>query len=155
MSPANRKQPSWPSSYRPAASSERVRSQLSGQRQRDTAPEMAIRHLLHSRGLRYRVNVAPVSGVRCRADMVFPGARVAVFVDGCFWHGCPTHGTVPKANAEWWRSKLDRNVQRDHENDERLRAEGWAVIRVWEHEDPGAASARISAIVRRRARRRR
>jgi DNA mismatch endonuclease (patch repair protein) len=128
---------------------------MSGQRRRDTAPEMAIRRLLHSRGLRYRVNFAPVVGLRRRADVVFTRAKVAVFVDGCFWHGCPTHGTKPKSNAEWWVAKLERNVVRDRDTDDRLSTDGWCVIRVWEHEDAVEAARTISAVVRRRTRIRR
>jgi DNA mismatch endonuclease (patch repair protein) len=103
---------------------------------------------MHRRGLRFRKHVAPLSGLRCRADAVFPAARVAVFVDGCFWHSCPWHGTLPRANREWWRPKLARTAARDHRNDETLAAAGWAVVRVWEHEDPVVAAARIEAVVR-------
>ncbi len=79
---------------------------------------------------------------------MFTRVRVAVFVDGCFWHRCPEHGSFPKTNAEWWRSKLDGNVRRDHATDESLRRAGWQVIRIWEHEDPVTAADRVEAIVR-------
>jgi DNA mismatch endonuclease (patch repair protein) len=85
---------------------------------------------------------------RRRVDIVFPRERVAVFVDGCFWHSCPDHATHPRANAEFWRSKLQRNVDRDRDTDGRLEALGWTVLRFWEHEDPGAAADRIEAVVR-------
>jgi len=112
-------------------------------RRRDTGPEMALRRELHRRGLRYRVDYAPVPGLRCRADIVFTRARMAVFVDGCFWHSCPVHRTHPAANRDWWREKLDRNVERDRRNDRELGAAGWHVERVWEHELAATAADRI------------
>lgn len=105
-------------------------------RSRDTSPELAVRSALHRRGLRYRVHFAPVPALRCRPDIVFTRARVAVFVDGCFWHRCPLHSTNPTANGPWWREKLDANVERDRRNDRALAAAGWLVLRFWEHEDP-------------------
>ncbi|GAA2526578.1 MULTISPECIES: very short patch repair endonuclease [Streptomyces] len=109
---------------------------MSRQNSRDTAPEVAVRKLLHAAGLRYRVNV-PVPGLSRRTiDIVFSKAKVAVFLDGCFWHGCPQHATQPKANAEWWRTKLDKNMARDMETTEHLTAAGWTVLRFWEHELP-------------------
>lgn len=120
-----------------------------GNRSRDTAPELALRHLLHRRGLRYRLDDVPEPTVRCRADIVFRRARVAVFVDGCFWHRCPIHATAPKANAEYWAAKFDRNVARDRRNDAALAAAGWTVVRVWEHEDPRQAADRVASILAR------
>jgi DNA mismatch endonuclease (patch repair protein) len=117
-------------------------------RRRDTGPERALRSELHRRGLRYRVDHAPLAGVRCRADLVFPRSRVAVFVDGCFWHACPEHGNLPKANRDWWRTKLELNVARDRRNDEALREAGWQVIRIWEHEPVAAAADRVCEAVR-------
>lgn len=137
-------------SRRPPASSERVRRQMAKQLTRDTTPEVAIRRALHAMGLRYRINARVLPGLRRRADIVFSRRRVAVFVDGCFWHRCPVHATDPKANAEWWAEKLARNVVRDRETDTRLLAEGWSVIRIWEHEDPLAAAQRIAGMVRAR-----
>ena len=119
-------------------------------RQRDTPPELALRSALHRMGLRFRVNVAPLPDLRRSADVVFRRSRVAVFVDGCFWHGYPEHATWPKQNAAWWREKLHANQQRDRDTDERLSAAGWMPIRVWEHEDPAAAARRIEAAVKRR-----
>jgi len=116
---------------------------MSRQATRDTTPEMLLRRRLHSLGLRYRVHRQPLPGVRRTADIVFTKARVAVFVDGCFWHGCPEHATSPKTNADWWAAKLSRNVQRDAETDDLLANAGWTVVRVWEHEDPEAAAARV------------
>lgn len=112
-------------------------------KRRDTKPEMALRSALHKMGLRYRVDYPPIPGMRQRADIVFTKAKVAVFVDGCFWHGCPIHGTWPKANAEWWRVKIEANMQRDAKTNERLREAGWTVIRIWEHEDPDSASLEV------------
>jgi len=113
----------------------------------DTKPELALRRELHRRGLRYRVGTAPLPGLRRRADVVFTRRRIAVFVDGCFWHRCPEHGTQPRNNFDWWQAKLDRNVERDRHTDAALLAAGWRVVRVWEHEDPAAAAAAIAAQV--------
>ncbi|MFT0612532.1 very short patch repair endonuclease [Rhodococcus qingshengii] len=115
-------------------------ARMSAQRRRDTKPEIALRRELHRRGLRYFVDRAPVKGVRRRADLVFPRRKVAVFVDGCFWHSCPQHATFPKNNAQWWTDKLAANVVRDRDTDARLAEQGWTVIRVWEHEDPLVAA---------------
>lgn len=127
----------------PPPSSVAVQARFSRQKVRDTAPELALRRLLHARGLRYRVDVPPLPGLRRRADVVFTRARLAVFVDGCFWHRCPEHGTSPKNNAEWWRDKLDRNVQRDRDTDRTLTDAGWQVLRFWEHEPPGLVADRV------------
>jgi DNA mismatch endonuclease (patch repair protein) len=118
-------------------------------RRRDTGPELALRSELHRRGLRFRVDFAPDPTVRCRVDIAFTRARIAIFVDGCFWHSCPEHGASPRANREWWRAKLDRNVERDRRNDIEMTRLGWAVVRVWEHEAPMAAADRICELVSR------
>lgn len=118
------------------------------QARRDTAPELALRRELWSRGVRYRVDTAPPPTVRRRADIVFTRRRTAVFVDGCFWHRCPDHSTIPKSNRAWWLAKLEANVARDRDTDEQLRAAGWTVVRVWEHEDMARAADRIEALVR-------
>jgi DNA mismatch endonuclease (patch repair protein) len=100
--------------------------------------------------MRYRVEY-PVPGMaRRRLDMAFTRAKVAVLIDGCFWHGCPEHATQPKANAEWWRQKLDRNMARDRETTEHLVAQGWTVLRFWEHEAPAAVAAQVAAAVEQR-----
>ncbi|HWA66694.1 MAG TPA: very short patch repair endonuclease [Mycobacteriales bacterium] len=125
-----------------------VQSRMRSQARRDTKAELALRRELHRRGLRYRVDCAVISGSRRRADVVFMRARVAVFVDGCFWHCCPVHGTSPKANADWWSAKLAANVRRDRDTDARLREEGWTVVRVWEHEDMAVAAEAIGARVK-------
>ena len=119
------------------------------QRQKDTAAEQALRSLLHRRGFRYRVDY-PLPGLRRRADIAFPSKRVAVMVDGCFWHGCPEHGTWPKENAGWWREKIERNRARDRDTDAKLAEAGWVSVRVWEHEDPAGAAARIAAVLSQR-----
>jgi DNA mismatch endonuclease (patch repair protein) len=120
-------------------------------RRRDTKPELALRSELHRRGLRFRVDYPPVAGLRCRADIVFTRAKLAIFVDGCFWHLCPEHSTVPKSNRQWWRTKLEGNVARDRRNDAALQARDWAVIRVWEHDDAFASANRVQAELTSRA----
>lgn len=117
------------------------------QGRRDTKPELALRRALWRLGFRYRIDVAPVPGRR-RADLIFTRARVAVYVDGCFWHSCPAHGTIPRANRDWWVNKLDANVTRDRDTDRRLKEAQWIVVRVWEHELVDDAAARVAAIVR-------
>ena len=118
---------------------------MRAQRTKDTDAERAIRSALFRRGLRFRVNQKLLP--RKTIDIVFPRARVAVLVDGCFWHACPTHATWPKANAEWWRNKIEENRRRDLATNEALIAAGWTVIRVWEHVAPEVAAATIAAIV--------
>jgi DNA mismatch endonuclease (patch repair protein) len=120
---------------------------MSRQARRDTAPELLLRRELHRRGLRFRVSRRAVPGLRSEADVVFGPARVAVYVDGCFWHSCPVHATKPAANADWWETKLSRNRARDRATDEALLAAGWAVVRIWEHEDPVVAADRVEALV--------
>ncbi|MBE1597598.1 DNA mismatch endonuclease (patch repair protein) [Streptomyces stelliscabiei] len=127
-----------------------VSARMSRQVSKDTAAELAVRRLLHAAGLRYRVEF-PVPGMaRRRIDVAFTRAKVAVLIDGCFWHGCPEHATQPKSNAEWWRNKLDRNMARDRETTEHLTAAGWTVLRFWEHEAPEEVAVRVTATVERR-----
>ncbi|WP_043499767.1 very short patch repair endonuclease [Georgenia sp. SUBG003] len=115
---------------------------------RDTGCELLLRRRLHAAGLRYRVNY-PVPGNRRRTiDIAFTRARVAVFVDGCFWHGCPEHGTQPRANAQWWSQKLAANQARDADTTALLEAAGWSVVRVWEHSDPAEAAQLVTDAVR-------
>ncbi|WP_306672213.1 very short patch repair endonuclease [Rhodococcus opacus] len=133
------------------ASTPAVRARMQRQRTRDTAPELAVRRLLHASGLRYRVDSPPLANLSRRADVVFGPAKVALFIDGCFWHGCPVHGErSPTANAGYWREKIERNKARDLDTDERLHLAGWLSLRVWEHEDPQEVAAMVVAEVRRR-----
>jgi len=122
---------------------------MEANRRSDTKPERLLRSALHTRGLRYRKDRrVKAGGRRVRPDLVFGPARVAVFVDGCFWHRCPVHSTHPVANAEYWQAKFERNVTRDRDDDAALSAAGWTVVRVWEHEDPNEAAVRIEQTVR-------
>jgi DNA mismatch endonuclease, patch repair protein len=114
---------------------------------RDTRPELALRSAIHRLGMRYRVGIRPIGEVRRTADIVFPRVRVAVFVDGCFWHGCTEHYRPSVRNSEFWTSKIEGTRKRDADTDERLVAAGWKVVRVWEHEDPSDAAFRVAAVV--------
>lgn len=125
---------------RPAASSLAVSAQMSRMPRASTGPELAIRRELHRRGLRFRVNFSALPG---RPDVAFTRARLAVFVDGCFWHRCPDHGTLPRSNRDWWLTKFDRNVARDREKDLALVDLGWLPLHVWEHENVLTAADRI------------
>ncbi|MFE9804106.1 very short patch repair endonuclease [Streptomyces goshikiensis] len=130
------------------ASSDAVRASMRGNRGKDTVPEVRLRSLIHREGLRYRVSTRPLPDLRRTADLVFTKARVAVFVDGCFWHGCPEHHRPATRNSEFWRDKIEVNRSRDEETNRRLADAGWTVIRIWEHEDPEAAAQRLIAVVR-------
>lgn len=116
-------------------------------RRRDTKPELALRSLLHARGLRYRVDFPPIKGGRNRADVVFTRARVAVFLDGCFWHGCPEHYMPSKTNVGYWTPKIAANQERDRRVDMMLWRAGWTVVRVWEHDDPAAVADQVERLV--------
>ena len=116
-------------------------------RQKDTKAELNLRKALHAKGFRYRLHVPLLNKPRRVADIVFSSARVAIFVDGCFWHGCPEHASWPKSNPEFWREKIETNRARDVDTDRRLESLGWSVVRVWSHEDAVAAAERIAQIV--------
>lgn len=118
---------------------------------RDTKPELLVRRELHSRGRRYRVNTRPIAQVNITADIVFIKAKTAVFIDGCFWHKCPTHYKMPKANAEYWQKKINRNVARDTFVNESLAAAGWNVLRFWSHEDATEVANQIEGALLRTA----
>ncbi|MFD4398473.1 very short patch repair endonuclease [Kitasatospora sp. NPDC058478] len=130
------------------ASSAAVRASMQGNRNKDTKPELRLRSLLHKQGFRYRVAARPLPELRRTADIVFPRLKVAVFVDGCYWHGCPEHLRASSKNVEFWRTKIEGNQARDAETDRLLREAGWMVIRVWEHEDPAEAAAKVAGVVR-------
>ncbi|MEU9688704.1 very short patch repair endonuclease [Amycolatopsis japonica] len=125
-------------------------TRMSRQKSRDTKIEVDLRRALHAAGLRYRVHRRPVQGVRREADIVFGPSRVAVFIDGCFWHGCPEHATWPKTNADFWRTKIETNRRRDLDTDRKLAEAGWLVIRIWEHEALTTAAAKIHEAVQQR-----
>lgn len=123
---------------------------MKANRRADTKLEVAVRAALHARGLRFRKDylVRASDGTRCKVDVVFTRARIAVFVDGCFWHGCPKHGSAPKGNAHYWTPKLQRNHERDQEVTRALEADGWTVLRFWEHEPTDAIAERVNAILK-------
>lgn len=137
-------------STRAAPSSPEARRRMQRIRQKNTTAESALRRELYALGLRYRIHVRVLTRPRRVADIAFLGPRVAVFVDGCFWHGCPEHATWPKENAEFWRAKIVANRDRDRDTDARLRAKGWEVVRVWGHEPPQEAALRVAEVVRTR-----
>lgn len=124
-----------------------IRQRMQRQRRRDTALELDIRRALHASGYRFRVDFRMEPALRTRGDIVFTRRRLVVFVDGCFWHGCPQHATAPKNNAEWWRQKLDGNMARDRRVDEQLRQRDWTVVRIWEHEIASDAVTRVRAVL--------
>lgn len=132
------------------ASSPDVRRRMQRQPRESTGPERALRSALHRAGLRFRLHVPVLDGRSRKADIVLARHRAVVFVDGCFWHACPKHGTRPRVNRWYWDAKLEGNRRRDRDTDRRLRAAGWRVVRVWEHEAPTAAAQRIVRWLRER-----
>jgi DNA mismatch endonuclease (patch repair protein) len=117
-------------------------------RSTNTSPEMRLRRALHARGVRYRLGQAVHAGGRkVKPDLVFKGRRLAVFVDGCFWHGCPEHCRRPNSNTDYWGPKLDRNLARDAATNAALAEAGWVVVRVWEHEDPATVADRVATLL--------
>jgi DNA mismatch endonuclease, patch repair protein len=118
-------------------------------RSRDTKPEQLVRRLVHAKGLRYRVAAKPLPGLRRTADMVFRPVKLAVFVDGCYWHGCPDHYVPPKTNPGYWSGKVAGNVARDRNTDAALTAAGWTVLRFWEHESAESSADQIALTVAR------
>ncbi len=126
----------------PFASTEAVRVRMSAQRREGTGPEMALRRALHALGLRYRLHRAPVPSLRRKADVVFGRERVAIFVDGCFWHGCPEHGRRRhEVNGWYWPDKIARNRRRDEDTDRSLASSGWLPLRFWEHDLTGGGAS--------------
>ncbi|WEP00336.1 very short patch repair endonuclease [Streptomyces sp. FXJ1.172] len=132
------------------ASSAARRRNMQAIRSRDTAPERLVRRLVHAQGLRYRVAARPLPDLRRTADLVFRPVKVAVFIDGCYWHGCPEHYVPPKTNKGYWSDKVARNMARDRDTDQRLEEAGWTVLRFWEHESSEDCAARIAAAVEKR-----
>ena len=131
--------------------STKVSARMSRLPRRDTLPELAIRHLVHQAGLRYIVDARPVPSLHRRADLVFRGPKIAAFVDGCYWHGCPDHCRLSGQNLGYWTSKIDTNRQRDADTDRRLTDEGWEVFRAWTHECPEEVAAALIELVRSRS----
>lgn len=127
----------------PFASTLAVRRRMQRQARESTGPEVALRRELFRMGCRFRVHVPLLEGRARKVDVVLRRHRLAVFVDGCFWHACPKHGTKPRVNQWYWEAKLVRNRARDRDTDRRLRSKGWKVVRVWEHEEPSEAAERI------------
>ena len=121
---------------------------MRGNRGRDTQPELHVRRAIHAAGLRYRVNVRPLKGLNRTADIVFTRRRIAVFIDGCYWHRCPCHYRAPATNAEFWRDKIKGNIERDLQTTDQLERAGWTVMRFWEHVDSNEVAAQIVAAVR-------
>lgn len=119
-----------------------IRRRMEALRRKDTDPELAIQSELVRMGVRFQTDTRPDT-VRSRADLVVVDARLAIYIDGCYWHACPDHGTVPKRNTAWWVAKLEANQQRDLRVTAQLEAAGWAVLRIWEHEDVAMAADRI------------
>jgi len=122
----------------------RTSTRMAATRGRDNPKELALRSALHRKGFRFRTHLRVLKGLRRTADIAFPSLKIAIFLDGCFWHGCPIHGTWPKNNAKWWREKILTNRKRDRDTDRRLKAEGWSVVRVWEHEDAEVVAKRVA-----------
>ncbi|OBH31690.1 very short patch repair endonuclease [Mycobacterium sp. E1715] len=120
---------------------------MQANKSRNTKPEVALRSAVHALGLRFRVAERPIKGLRRTADLVFTRAKVAVFLDGCFWHGCPQHHTVAVTNGQFWADKVEGNRRRDRDTDRRLFEAGWTVVRVWEHEDCNEAALRVLDVV--------
>jgi len=119
-------------------------------RRENTSPELAIRSQIHKLGLRFLVHTRPITQSLAKPDIVFKKSRVAVYVDGCFWHACPNHATWPKTNRTWWKKKILGNIERDRRHDAELSAEGWTIVWIWEHEKPEIAAALICALIHHR-----
>ena len=135
------------SDKRPKASSAQALRRMRGTRRTGTGCELALQAQLRALRRRFRLDW-PIPGTRRRIDIVFPRARVAVFVDGCFWHACPRHATWPKSNGKWWRGKIEANVQRDRNTDRHLKEDGWTVLRFWEHTNAIRAARKIDGVLK-------
>lgn len=133
--------------FKPLPSSPAARNRMKSVRHSGTKAELALRDALEQFGLTYEIDARPIPDSTRKADILFRNERIAVFVDGCFWHGCPDHGTQAKANAEFWRRKIEANQHRDEDTNRVLQENGWLVIRVWEHEDTANAAIKIARIL--------
>ncbi len=133
----------------PTPPSPHVRARMKAQPRSDTKPEVRVRKALFKAGMRYRCGYPVPGRPRRSIDIAFVGPRLAVFIDGCFWHKCPDHFVPPKANAAWWLKKIETNVRRDKETDQLLDAQGWQVLRLWEHTQTAEALAQISSLLKR------
>lgn len=131
----------------PPVTSPEISLRMSQLRRRDTRPEMEVRKRLHALGLRYRVCLRVPGRARRTIDVAFTRWKIAVFMDGCFWHGCPVHGVLPKSNTEWWVAKIQKNIDRDLDTTRLLEREGWTVLRFWEHEAPDAVVEAVRSAV--------
>ena len=127
----------------PKALNQQVSEQMRRMPSKNTKPEVALRRELHKLGLRYRIHANELPGT---PDIVFTKAKMAVFVDGCYWHFCPVHANLPKTNRRWWRKKFTENRKRDERNDRELESMDWMPIRTWEHEDPIETARAIKKI---------
>jgi DNA mismatch endonuclease (patch repair protein) len=137
------------SSLRPIPSSLAAKHRMEAAKPKNTRPEIELRLALCSLGInRYKVDYKLMIGVRRKADIAFPAKKIAVFVDGCFWHGCPKHGTWPKANAQFWRAKIEQNKERDIDTNKKLKAAGWKIIRVWEHENMSKVAKKMEKLMK-------
>lgn len=130
------------------ASSPGIRRSMQSNRGRNTRPEMRVRSALHKAGLRYRTHFRPILGRRCTVDVAFPKDHVALFIDGCYWHSCPAHRSLPKTNREWWATKLNATQDRDRANTAALQNAGWIVLRVWEHENVSDVVDKVKEVLR-------
>lgn len=132
----------------PAAANPGRRRNMQANRRRDTGPERALRSALHAAGYRYRCDLQiKLGGARVRPDIVFTRRKVAVFVDGCFWHSCPEHGREPTVNSGYWSPKLQGNRERDRRNTQALEQEGWVVVRIWEHVPVDEAMDEVTTVL--------
>ena len=135
-------------SSNPKPSSSAAHNRMKAVRREGSAAEIALRKALDAHLMQYALNEQPIPDLNRWADIVFREEKVAVFVDGCFWHGCPLHGTQAKSNAAFWSAKIERNKERDSDTNQRLEEAGWMTIRIWEHDDPEAAAIRIASALR-------
>jgi DNA mismatch endonuclease, patch repair protein len=131
----------------PAATSASTLRSMQANRGRNTSVELSLRRALHAKGLRFRIHRQAIPGLRCEPDILFPTPRVAVFVDGCWWHGCPEHWSPPNRNREWWTRKILLNTERDRRHDEILTAAGWCVVRIWEHQPVDEAVEHVQRVI--------